>query len=80
MVLIRPSCPPFSFTRRYIRQGQTVTVMGCLVEDQATHELSIQALQVPRNVSRFLVMRGFVPYFFPTWVTGLVISDQKDVA
>ena len=73
--------PPLSLAApcRYIRQGQVITVMGILVEEQGTHELIIQPLSKPRNISKFLPYKGFLPFFFPTWVSGLLISDQRDI-
>ncbi|CAI5470537.1 unnamed protein product [Closterium sp. Yama58-4] len=72
--------PQLMVCKGYIRAGQTITVMGVLTEEPGTHELLIQPMPQPRNIAKLLLFRGFIPFFFPTWASGLVISDQRDVA
>lgn len=54
--------------------------MGVLAEDPATHELLIEPLPAPHNVAKFLLFKHCLPFFFPTWANGLVISDQRDLS
>eukprot|EP00475_Leptophrys_vorax_P002792 TRINITY_DN11578_c0_g2_i1.p1 TRINITY_DN11578_c0_g2~~TRINITY_DN11578_c0_g2_i1.p1 ORF type:complete len:363 (+),score=-12.66 TRINITY_DN11578_c0_g2_i1:303-1391(+) len=63
----------------YIRQGQVVTVMGVVEEDSATGELVILPLSQPRNISKLLFFHYLVPYFFPTFASGLIISDERSL-
>lgn len=82
-------------SRGMILEGQTVSVMGLLRENQPLEEdgetirsspwstaqegMVLEPLPGPVNVARFLLFWGFFPVFFPTWVSGLLISDNQGV-
>eukprot|EP00897_Mesotaenium_endlicherianum_P003578 jgi/Mesen1/3248/ME000187S02409 len=63
----------------YICVGQEVTVMGTLSEGSYPGDLVIEPLRAPHNVSKLLLVWAWgvvpVPVFFPTWVTGLIVSE-----
>lgn len=59
---------------KYIRTGQEVAVMGTLHGSPGSYRL--RPIRGPHNVSKFALYWGLLPYFFPTWVTGVVISDR----
>lgn len=61
---------------KYIRPGQEVAVMGALHDGPSPGSYSLRPICGTHNLTLLPVFWSGLPYFFPTWVTGLVISDH----
>ncbi|CAI5514939.1 unnamed protein product [Closterium sp. Naga37s-1] len=94
--LLVPIQPTLSshLPRRMVTEGQTVSVMGLLLEARpleddgetirsssvwstAQEGLVLEPLGSPVNVGEFFLCWGFFPVYFPTWVSGLLVSDNQ---
>ncbi|GJP44947.1 hypothetical protein CLOM_g4345 [Closterium sp. NIES-68] len=82
-------------SRGMVTEGQTVSVMGLLREARPLEEdgetirssvwstahegMVLEPLPVPVNVGEFFLCWGFFPVYFPTWVSGLLVSDNQGI-
>lgn len=58
----------------YVCEGDVVTVVGLL--NKAGNVSVIEPMTQAKNVSKLLFFWNILPFYYPTWVSGLVISNE----